>query len=108
MFIYYLIIVHVYVNVCKHVHVTTVYRVQEPFERISSVLAFSCAGPWNQIWVVILASGIFFPMSRLASLCLTPHLCPTLWMLLLRGSKVLTTPLFSTFPQMTSFNQKLD
>lgn len=46
-------------------------------------------------------------MSPLASLCLTPHLCPTLWMLLLSGSKVLNTPLSSTFPQMNNFNQKL-
>lgn len=59
MFVYYLIIVHIYVNVCKHVHVMTICRVQEPFERISSVLSVYCVGPWNQIWVVILASGIF-------------------------------------------------
>lgn len=34
------IYIYIYVNVCKHVRVTTIYRVQEPFERISSVLSF--------------------------------------------------------------------
>lgn len=68
----------------------------------------------STVWVPGTKSGSLswhlasFPYEPPCQPCLTPHLCPTLWMLLIGGSKVLNTPLSSTFPQMTSFNQKLN